>query len=222
MTTFRSEKVNCAVCGAENEHRVMTSTSSFGGPDLDFRPPMVKRDALWMKVTACSECGFAAQDLSVSEESAVELIRSDDYQRILKPQGKATLSGAFAAAAYLAAQGEQFAEAGWLYVYAAWASDDQQADSEAIAFRESAIEQFGLAKLNEQQFCGDAKAEILMLIDLNRRSRHFYDAQRHCHDLRQHDNSETVQRLAEYHESLIASKDDQCHAMSESSQKEAI
>lgn len=221
MTTFRSEKVNCAVCGAENERCIMTSTTTFGGPDLDFRPPMVEREALWMNVTVCSECGFAAQDLSVSQENAAELVRGVDYQNILKPQGKAALRGAFGAAAYLAGQAGRFSEAGWLYVYAAWASDDQQADPDAIACRESAIEQFGQAQNIKQQFCGDAEAEMLLLIDLNRRSRHFFDAQRQCHDCLGGGISDGVRRLIEYEALLITKKDDQCHAMSECSQQEA-
>ena len=47
MTTFAEEKVKCAVCVSIHEYTVIVSTSSFGAPDLDFRPDLLERDTMF-------------------------------------------------------------------------------------------------------------------------------------------------------------------------------
>ena len=46
MSTLGSKKYKCAVCGATNKYRVLTSTNTLGGgPDLDTRPAeMIRND----------------------------------------------------------------------------------------------------------------------------------------------------------------------------------
>ena len=46
----------CAVCGAMHEYRILTSTNAFGSPDLDLRPPMMKRGTMHLWVQECPSC----------------------------------------------------------------------------------------------------------------------------------------------------------------------
>lgn len=36
----------CAVCGKESEQITLASTNTFGSPDLDLRPPEMKRSTM--------------------------------------------------------------------------------------------------------------------------------------------------------------------------------
>ena len=36
----------CAVCGALHEYRILTFTDAIGSPDLDLRPPQMKRGTM--------------------------------------------------------------------------------------------------------------------------------------------------------------------------------
>ena len=53
MTTMREVDVRCAVCGTLGRKAVLTSTSSFGPPDLDLRPHGPARWALEFEVQRC-------------------------------------------------------------------------------------------------------------------------------------------------------------------------
>lgn len=216
MTTFHTEKVKCAVCGAENDQHFMTSTSSYGSRDLDFRPPMVERDALWLKVSVCSGCGYASRDLSVSIESDAEHVRSEAYRAILKPGGEATLRGAFSAAAFLAEQAQSHAEAGWLHVFAAWASDDREAEADAKTERDAAIGCFERAKREQRAFCDDPIAETLLMADLCRRARRFDAAIAICREALRGDALGAAKRIIEFEALLCVSEDGECHTMAES------
>ncbi len=39
MTTIGSQEVPCAICGTINQCNTISSSSAFGSPDLDLRPP---------------------------------------------------------------------------------------------------------------------------------------------------------------------------------------
>ena len=65
MTMIYMETCRCAVCGAEVEVHVITSTNSFfGSPDLDLRPAEMARSTMDFWVQECPECGYVSRFVS--------------------------------------------------------------------------------------------------------------------------------------------------------------
>ncbi len=64
MTVIYGDEVACGVCRNLNQVREMASTSVFGSPDLDLRPPPQKRWSMICWVQQCAMCGYCASDLS--------------------------------------------------------------------------------------------------------------------------------------------------------------
>lgn len=76
MTTFQELDVRCAVCGEPARVVELTSTSSFGPPDLDLRPQGPARWALSLGVQRCGSCGYCAAELGKALPGAAEVVRS--------------------------------------------------------------------------------------------------------------------------------------------------
>eukprot|EP01004_Peranema_trichophorum_P007559 NODE_6336_length_897_cov_38.824289_g5744_i0.p1 GENE.NODE_6336_length_897_cov_38.824289_g5744_i0~~NODE_6336_length_897_cov_38.824289_g5744_i0.p1 ORF type:complete len:252 (+),score=36.38 NODE_6336_length_897_cov_38.824289_g5744_i0:55-810(+) len=74
MVTWSSEQKKCALCGHDNQVSVICSYTTFGGPDLDLRPPPMKRDTMQSWVEDCSNCKYCSNDLSAPVED-IELVR---------------------------------------------------------------------------------------------------------------------------------------------------
>ena len=64
MSTFRLVSKICPVCGTMSDHTVICSTNTFGSPDLDLRPPEMKRDTIAYWPEQCPQCGFVAYDIA--------------------------------------------------------------------------------------------------------------------------------------------------------------
>ena len=60
MTTLDKAIVTCAICGEDAEQIEIGSTNAFGSPDLDLRPPPMKRQtmAFWMQACPLWLCGI--------------------------------------------------------------------------------------------------------------------------------------------------------------------
>ena len=71
MTTLGTASAACAVCGTVSEYTVIQSTSRFGSPDLDTRPPEMERSTLpyWVRNVAQYMKGNVKQYVFVSTES---------------------------------------------------------------------------------------------------------------------------------------------------------
>lgn len=64
MTTVGLKRVRCIVCGWRGEKSVILSTSSFGPPGLDLRPPPPHGSSVDLWVMDCPQCGYCAPDIS--------------------------------------------------------------------------------------------------------------------------------------------------------------
>src|SRR5688572_15998771 len=68
--------IRCAVCGEPARVVELTSTSSFGPPDLDLRPQGPARWALALEIQRCGACGYCAPELGKAPPGASEVVRS--------------------------------------------------------------------------------------------------------------------------------------------------
>ena len=74
MTTLDEAKKKCAVCGKISAHFEVTSTNTFGAPDLDTRPPEMMRSTMDMWVQECPSCGYLSGGSEKLREGEVERV----------------------------------------------------------------------------------------------------------------------------------------------------
>ncbi len=182
MTTTYKEEKKCAVCGNTSKHTGIISTNAFGSPDLDTRPPQMKRSTIDMWIQTCPSCGYCAPDISEQIEKSSEVVRSDSYQRQLNNPEFPKLANAFLCFSLIQESAGEYARAGWACIHAAWSCDDDGSDAAAQKCRMKAVTLFQRAKENGQRFAEQAGAEEALMIDLLRRSGQFELAIRTCDD----------------------------------------
>ena len=120
MTTMREIDVRCAVCGTLSRKAELTSTSSFGPPDLDLRPQGPARWALEFEVQRCDTCGYCARSIGQAPPDARALVESVVYREVLQRSKLPKLARSlFCAALVNEAAGEAEASA-WRFLEAAW------------------------------------------------------------------------------------------------------
>ena len=95
MTSFDEYSVTCAICDHICDVAFLTSTNSFGSPDLDSRPPSMARETLPFQLMFCEDCGYCAYDLAQAPEGAEEIVHSADYQTQLGDPSLPALSNQF-------------------------------------------------------------------------------------------------------------------------------
>jgi hypothetical protein len=75
MTTISQEPIVCTLCGATTVLPVIGSSSTFGPPDLDFRPSEPMRSSLFAWVQRCGSCGYCARSIDFGSESFIRSAR---------------------------------------------------------------------------------------------------------------------------------------------------
>src|SRR5687768_14148544 len=134
MTTIQEIMWRCPLCGKEFPQTTIGSTSSFGAPDLDTRPPMLARETLWSELCRCPSCDFVGVPISMdmkpppeplSDRDAIAaIVANPRYGTLTLGEDLPEFAGRFLCRSMLHEAGEDFAQAGWLALKAAWACDD--------------------------------------------------------------------------------------------------
>jgi hypothetical protein len=195
MTTLFDREAICFVCGARSTHRVIGSTNSFGSPDLDLRPPPMKRDTMAYWVQSCPSCGYCASEIDEGPEIARAVVRSPEYISQVGAPSYPPLARQFLCfALILAADGEE-AGAGQASLHAAWACDDGQADAQAEACRLKAIALLTSAREKERWLPNDRASASLLQADLHRRAGNFGHVASACEEGLAADPEEPVRSL---------------------------
>lgn len=215
MTTLDEARVKCQVCGNISEHPCVISTSMFGAPDLDTRPPEVQRSTLPYWVQACPSCGYCAQELTDAIPGAAERVREAAYAAQLHERGYPELADRFLCWSLLLERAGQLELAGKTSLYAAWACDDAQEDAAARKCRTRAVALYEQALARGEAHFDQVAAEDCLLADLLRRSGEFAPASARCvAGLAKHP-PKVVENALAYEKVLIMAKDTQCHSMAE-------
>ena len=181
MTTLFKEEETCFVCGKSSEHTVLGSTNAFGSPDLDLRPPPMKRSTIRHWVQRCPFCGYCAASISEGPEAAKRIVTSSGYGEQLAAAFPALANQFLCWSLIQAADGEE-AGAAMAALHAAWICDDERATAKADICRRKAIAQFTNARAKGQQFAEDGAAETLLLVDLYRRTGQFEQVEAICEE----------------------------------------
>jgi hypothetical protein len=175
MTTMTEVEVRCALCGTLARMAVLSSTSSFGPPDLDLRPQGPARWALEFEVQRCDACGYCAESIGQAPLGARETVESTVYREVLERSRLPRLARSLFCAALVSEGAGKPEQAGWRFLQAAWACDDRNAVAQAATCRARSAEMF--ARALETGEVGAPESVVLTLsADVWRRAGRFEEA----------------------------------------------
>jgi len=213
MTTAQFE---CCLCGGVSEQTVIKSTSSFGAPDLDTRPPELQRSTIYNWVQRCPSCGYCSSDLSKGSDDLSEIVQSKEYQSIIKNKEVSEIAGSFLAMSFQKEFMEKYADSAWSVIHAAWICDDEENCLKAKELRIKAINLIEKAKEHTQKLADQAGASEAITIDLMRRCGMFQEALDLAELIKNGDDiEEVILRVISYEISLIKLRDIDVHTVSE-------
>ncbi len=79
MSIFMKNTVLCGNCGAEVKIVELTSTNAFGSPDLDLRPPKMKRSTMPLWIQECPKCGYVSSNITEKPKIKSDYLNSWQY-----------------------------------------------------------------------------------------------------------------------------------------------
>ena len=214
MTTYRSETQICRVCGASVECTILNSTNEFGSPDLDLRPPEMKRSTMDTWLHECPDCGYVSGDLNRPTVGAKATMESEPYAALLADSGIPELARRFAR--YSLLQHADPETAGVALIRAAWACDDANDAERARAYRTRAAD----ILLTLRPFAdGEEQATLAaVLVDVLRRAERFGEAKALATELlssRTIKANDIVASVLQYQCRLCDDGDAECHNVAE-------
>lgn len=124
MSTFRSVSKMCSVCGTMSDHTVICSTNTFGSPDLDLRPPEMKRSTMVYWPEQCPQCGFVAYDIAKRTPVSREWLSEKRYITCEGHNFLSSLAVKFYKIYLIAKETGNNSDAFNALMSAAWACDD--------------------------------------------------------------------------------------------------
>ena len=175
MTSYRSIEVSCAVCGSKTTKHRLSSSSSFGSPDLDLRPPQMTRSTLSDWLEECRACGFVSSDLEHAELGVDRIMAKEHYSSIFTGPLSGTIVGRCLRRSILDEELGNIVAAAEHALWAAWAADDK-GSAAAKQYRSRAADLFlsgrsSLLSGSEQRTILDTK-----LVDILRRAERWEEA----------------------------------------------
>lgn len=242
MTTMANVPCKCSVCGGTTEFPMVTSTNAFGSPDLDLRPPEMRRSTMPYWVQSCPHCGYAAASIDRPTGVTRQWLSSAEYASVTDVTGDSPKSAlpSLAKEFYMAAKchiadGAMTSAVDNL-ICAAWDCDDvgDEAVDFARRFRilaadltEECLPALDEAEKGEEDEHGQpASIRIrLRLVDILRRAGEFDRASARCSETKRllsaGDYDRMLALVAAYEQDLIDKGDIACHTMQEALEAEA-
>lgn len=215
MTTLYEKKVRCAVCGTETGLKGIGSTNTFGLPDLDTRPPEMRRSTIFAWVQQCPECGYCSSDVSKAPLQASSLIQSPEYRRQLTDSTCPKLANGFSCKALIDAGANDFASATWALIHAAWACDDAKKPDAAKTCRSKAADMMLKAIENGQEIAKQEGAETAIRVDLLRRAGRHAEARQLIATKGPAITEDIISKILAFQDALLGKDDEACHTISE-------
>lgn len=170
MTIIRNLEIECSVCGKKSTHPVLSSTNSFGSPDLDFRPPGMSRSTMNTWIFECPHCGYVSSRLNEKPEIASGFLKTDKYINCDGFEFKKDLAERFFKGYLIADEEKNTKKSYFNLLYCIWVCDDAEDIENARKIRKLSIEY-----LDELIEIGSEEKNdfVLMKADLLRRSGEF-------------------------------------------------
>jgi hypothetical protein len=207
MTTMDLVSKKCAICGHDGTYTVIMSTSSFGAPDLDLRPPEIARSNLHYQIQRCPSCGYCAPDISTAEVVASKVIQREPYRHQLEAPELPELANSFLCSAMVHDAADDRLAAGLATLRAAWICDDHEMNDQAAGIRKRAAEHLWQVHAAGQEFAGGGGGEEAMLTDVMRRAGQFESARQVCGSGLEKTPEDVIDSVLRYQLLLIERKD---------------
>lgn len=215
MTTAFEEEVECFFCGTFSKQVGIGSTNMFGSPDLDTRPAEMQRSTICYWVQRCPSCGYCSDDLSEGESDSGDIIKSNEYQRIVHSSHIPKLAASFLANSYEMQKLERYSNAAWCAIHAAWICDDENNIEAATGARKEALSLIEQGNIHNDHIAEQKGASEAITIDLLRRTGLFLQAEKFAGKLLEIEFDDIIQRVIQLEMELIKVKCLAAHTISE-------
>ena len=183
MTIINQFEKRCSVCGKTSMQPVLSSTNSWGYPDLDLRPAPMKRDTMNTWLMECPHCGYVAIRLENELDVSPNLLKSDEYLTCGGHDFKSDLSKRFYRHYLISKAKKDYRSMFFSLLHCAWTCDDAD-DRLAVEIRKKAADSIDLFEAD-----GDEKDNLkIMKADLLRRSLQFDRVADEFNDFRSDDD----------------------------------
>ena len=183
MTIINQFEKRCSVCGKTSMQPVLSSTNSWGYPDLDLRPAPMKRDTMNTWLMECPHCKYVAIRLENELEVSPNLLKSDEYMTCDGHDFKSDLSKRFYRHYLISKAKKDYRSMFFSLLHCAWTCDDAD-DRLAVEIRKKAADSIDLFEAD-----GDEKDNLkIMKADLLRRSLQFDRVADEFNDFRSDDD----------------------------------
>lgn len=183
MTIINQFEKRCSVCGKTSMQPVLSSTNSWGYPDLDLRPAPMKRDTMNTWLMECPHCGYVAIRLENELDVSPNLLKSDEYLTCGGHDFKSDLSKRFYRHYLISKAKKDYRSMFFSLLNCAWTCDDAD-DRLEVEIRKKAADSIDLFEAD-----GDEKDNLkIMKADLLRRSLQFDRVADEFNDFRSDDD----------------------------------
>jgi len=179
------------------------------------RPAEPNRSTLPCWVQYCELCKYCAPDVSVASAAAERIIKSDHYLAQLMHPNFPDLANRFLCAALVLQMTGNDHDAFWNVMYAAWASDDLDNRIAAQLCRRRASRQLNEILEQGGNLGSQLGTEIVVLIDLMRRSGSGAEAMAASHKYLDRAHGSHVLGAIKLERQLITAGDDRSHRWGE-------
>ena len=168
MTTIYPKECTCFMCKTKNTFHKLSSTNSFGSPDLDLRKPPMQRYTMEYWLEECPSCHYVAPSIEEPTKLRKDFIKSESYTNCSGIDFKSELAQRFYRRYLIDAELGEFGNACNDAIHAAWACDDEGDTENAKTCRILA------ASLTKSLIRKDNEPTILLMrADLLRRAEQF-------------------------------------------------
>lgn len=215
MTTMYTQEKTCAVCARPTEVIVVGSSNEFGSKDLDLRPAEMLRSTYAHWTERCSHCGYCASDISEPDEFAATVVQSDEYKLQLNDKNFPHLANIFLCEAMILKAGGYDVAAGFAYLHAAWACDDDGNAPEARKCRLYSLAEFESVRASGETILGEPIADYILLADLQRRAGEFDFAAATCVEGISKSTDAKLNNIIRFQQYLSAIQDSEVHKVEE-------
>lgn len=209
MSTTTTRNYTCSVCGETHRYRILTSTNALGCPDLDTRPPQMKRNTMPLWVHACPSCGYSAEDVNDPTHITREYLRSEEYQTCSGMHFGERLASRFYRQHLILLHDRQFIRAFFAVLHAAWVCDDSGEKENAVQCRRIAADLMETAILPGES----TDSYYVLYADVLRRSGQFEKLTDQLADVWL--ESEYLRKLLAFEYALAKRKIDGCYTVND-------
>ena len=213
MTTLFHEELTCALCGTKSEHTSVGSTNSLGSPDLDLRPPEMKRSTMPYWVQECPECGYAYSCIEEAASQADKTLYSDSYLAISAGPLNGSLAGRFLKASLVSEGASDTERAGNYALNAAWAADDGGDSDGAISYRIRASKLLVASLVGADDTSEQSIVTRVRVVDILRRALRWQEALDLADVLLGLELDPTIRSVLEFERSAASKQDGKCYTI---------